>query len=582
MPDPIPAIENRRRIAAISTRRSVAAIAIRRSVAAIAILAFAAACSHDDGSHFNPMDLVVPSYSDDDLRQLGMDADREIQKQVEIIYDPIVSGYLNELGQELASQIAPQPFIYRFRIINAKSLNAFALPGGYIYIHSETLMRVGSVDELAGVLGHEIAHVQARHFSRREAKTALPGLAARVIGMGAAVAAKEPGLAAAGEGVNVSLKIGFTREYEAEADKLGAIWVTRAGYDPAELTHFLDKIIQSTDGFPDYLPPSLATHPFPEDRIHAIEADAESLHPKRVPDPEFAAALPLVQARLAFLLKTGRSSLNPGVLESSDPRVDAVIEQAKEAAERGDRDGALLLLSRIDGLESANPQIPFLIGELLYASGRYAEAAASYLRATQLDASRALVFFKLGEAFEAAGQPHRAVYAFEQAVLRTAEESELRKRSEWEIYKLTFVPIEASGFAEGSISDAIDAASDALEAGSDESTAGFDESTAGFATPIAAELSTEVSRIAWWARLGSRFRQYADEFDVRWIEPSGKIALEKSAKKRSADTIGSVLEFGRRKPAIAGRWTLEIALEDDVVDRQTFVIRQQPNTPQPL
>jgi len=511
-----------------------------------------------------------------------MDADREIQKQVEIIYDPIVSGYLNELGQELASQIAPQPFIYRFRIINANSLNAFALPGGYIYIHSETLMRVGSVDELAGVLGHEIAHVQARHFSRREAKTALPGLAARVIGMGAAVAAKEPGLAVAGEGVNVSLKIGFTREYEAEADQLGAIWVTRAGYDSVELTHFLDKIIQTTDGFPDYLPPYLATHPFPEDRIHAIEAAAETLHLKRVPDPEFAAALPLVQARLAFLLKTGRASLNPGVVESSDPQIEAVIEHAKEAAERGDRDGALLLLGRIDGLERADPRIPYLIGELLYANGRYAEAAASYLRATQLDASRALVFFKLGEAFKAAGQAHRAVYAFEQAALRTAEASELRKRSEWEIYKLTFVPIEASGFAESSLSDAIDAASDESTAGFDESNAGFAEPNAVSAEPAAAAFSSDVSRIAWWARLGSKFRQYAHQFGVRWIEPSGRIAAERHAKKHGADTIGSVLEFGRKKPAVAGRWTLELVLEDAAVDRQTFVIRPQPSTPQPL
>jgi tetratricopeptide (TPR) repeat protein len=228
------------------------------------------------------------------------------------------------------------------------------------------------------------------------------------------------------------------------------------------------------------------------------------------------------------------------------------------------------LLGRIDGLEREDPRIPFHIGELLYESGRYDEAAASYLRATQLDASRALVFFKLGEAFEAAGQSHRAVYAFEQAVLRTAETSELRKRSEWEIYKLTFVPVEASGFADSSLSDAIDAASDAIDAASDDLAAGFDE-------PATAEFSTEVSRIVWWARLGSRFRQYANEFDVRWIEPSGKIALEKSAKKRSAEMIGSVLEFGRKRPAVAGRWTLELVLEDDVVARQTVVIRPQPD-----
>jgi tetratricopeptide (TPR) repeat protein len=235
------------------------------------------------------------------------------------------------------------------------------------------------------------------------------------------------------------------------------------------------------------------------------------------------------------------------------------------------------LLGRIDGLELADPRIPFQIGELLYESERYAEAAASYLRAIQLDASRALVFFKLGEAFEASGQSHRAVYAFEQAILRTAEASELRKRSEWEIYKLTFVPIEASGFADSSLSDAIDAASDAIDAASEKPTAGFDEKTAGFDEPTAAEFSTEVSQIAWWARLGSRFRQYANQFDVRWIEPSGKIALEKPARKRSADTIGSVLEFGRKKPAVAGRWTLELVLEDDVVERQTFVIRPEPD-----
>jgi len=546
----------------------------RWSIAALACLALAAGCSHGDGGGFSPIDLVVPSFSDDDLRQIGMDADQAIQQQVEIIYDPIVSGYLNELGQELAGQISPQPFIYRFRIIKAKDLNAFALPGGYIYIHSETLMRVGSVDELAGVLGHEIAHVHARHFSRREAKTALPGLATRAIGMGAAVAAKEPGLAVVGEGVNVSLKIGFTREFEAEADKLGAIWVTRAGYDSAELTHFLDKIVQSKSGFPDNLPPYLATHPFPDDRIHAIEAAAQTLHPKRVPDPELAAALPLVQARLALLLETRRTSLNQGVPEPSDPRIEALIARANEVAARGDLDGALLLLARIDAIERADPRVPFRIGELLYESGRYEQAADSYLRAIQLDTSRALVFFKLGLAFKEAGQPHRAVYAFEQASLRTAAASELRKRSEWEIFKLTFVPVAASGFT-----DAVD--SDAIAAAAEESIGAEHTTDAAFATDP--EFSTPLSRITWWAELGPKFRQYADQFVVRWIGPSGEIAQEKRAKKRSASRIDSALKFGDKRIATEGRWALELVLNDDVIRRQAVVIRSQPSTdPQPL
>jgi len=557
-------------------------------IALLASLGLAAACSHGNGGSFNPLDLVVPSFSDDDLRQIGMDADQAIQQQVELIYDPIVVGYLNELGQEIAGQISPQPFIYRFRIIQSKDLNAFALPGGYIYIHSETLMRVGSVDELAGVLGHEIAHVQARHFSRREAKTALPGLVARAVGMGAAVAAKEPGLAVVGEGVNVSLKIGFTREYEAEADRLGAIWVTRAGYDPAALTHFLDKIIQTEKAFPDSLPPYLATHPFPEDRIHSLEAAAQNLHPKRQPDPELAAELPRVQARLALLLGTGRASLNQGVAAPDDPRIEAVLASANEAAQSGDRDGALLLLARIDTLESADPRVPYRIGELLYESGRYDEAAASYLRAIQLDSSRALVFFKLGLAFKEADQPHRAVFAFEQAVLRTAAGSELRKRSEWEIYKLTFVPIEDSGFVDASDTDAIDAAEAAARADSaSDAKREADAERAPDAGPLPAAapeadavFSPPVSKIAWWARLGAKFRPHAGQLVARWIAPSGEIVRAKRVKRRAGDLIVSVLKLDAAQASGEGRWVLEVVLEDDVIDRQSVVIRAPPDAAQ--
>jgi hypothetical protein len=145
------------------------------------------------------------------------------------------------------------------------------------------------------------------------------------------------------------------------------------------------------------------------------------------------------------------------------------------------------------------------------------------------------------------------------------------------------VPIEASGFANGSLSDAIEAASEAIDVAIDEPIAGFDEQNAGIEGSTAAEFSTEVTRIAWWALLGSQFRQYADQFEVRWIEPSGRVALERSAKKRGDDMIGAVLQFGRKKPAAPGRWTLELMLEDDTVSRQTFVIRQHPNRPlQPL
>jgi predicted Zn-dependent protease len=528
--------------------------AFRSAIVAATIFAAATGCVQDDGSRFSPIDLVVPKYTDDDLRQLGMDTDQEIQKHVEIIYDPVVSGYVNELGQQLASQIDPQPFIYRFRVIKAPSLNAFAIPGGYIYIHSETLARVSSVDELAGVLSHEIAHVQRRHFSRREEKTALPGLAARVLGVGAAIATQQPGLAVMGEGVNVSLEIGFTREFEAEADQHGAIWMTRAGYDPAGMTLFLDKIVQSADRFPNNLPPYLATHPFPKDRIHAIEAAAENLHPKNQPDPALAEALPRVQARLALLMGTGRAIVGQEITLASDPEIEAALLESERLAAAGDTDGALLVLGRVDRVELSDPRVPFRVGDLLYERGRYREAAASYLRTIQQDASRALVFFKLGMAFKGANQPHRAVYAFEQAALRTPKSSVLKQRAEWEIFKLTFASVEESGFVDTSGGGGFDAASGSTET----------------------EFAVGVSRLAWWARIGSRFVEYTDDFVVRWTGPSGEVAQEGDPKNRGGNLISSELKLKDAATLAAGRWTVELVLEDDVIDQRTLLIRPKP------
>ena len=332
--------------------------------------------------------------------------------------------------------------------------------------------------------------------------------------------------------------------------------MTRAGYEPSGMTHFLDKIVQSADRFPDNLPPYLATHPFPEDRIHAIEDAAENLHPKKEPDPAFAEALPRVQARLALLMGTGRASVSQEITGSNNPETEAALLKSERLAAAGDADGALFVLGRVDGVELTDPRVPFRVGDLLYERGRYAEAANSYLRAIKLDASRALVFFKLGLAFKGANQRHRAVYAFEQAALRTLDASVLQQRSEWEIFKLTFASVEEAGFSNASEGQEIDTSIETTEM----------------------EFPAGVSRLAWWARVGSRFLQYTDDFVVRWIEPSGDVAQEDAAQDRGGNLIGSVLELDDAETVAAGRWTVELVLENDVVDRRTVMIRPQASS----
>jgi len=508
-----------------------------------------ASCVQDDGTRFNPLrDLTT--VSDDDERQLGMDFDRELQKHVRVIYDPVVAGYLNDLGQKIVHNIEPQPFIYRFRVIDDPSLNAFAVPGGYIYFHSGTLLAAGSVDELAGVMGHEIAHVKARHYARMQKASQLPDLLAGIAGMAAAVATREPGILVATQAANVAMKLHFSREYETEADELGAIFMTRAGFMPGAITRFFERILAEQRTTPDRIPPYLFTHPDVEARIAAVTAQAEKLHPTGESAPSSDAALHEAQTRLAQLIDARRATL-PGP-PSPDPALsDALLAEAERLAAAGQPDAALLQLARAEAGQPDDPRVPFRVGELLAEQGRHVEAIQAYRRTVRLDPTHALVFFKLGLAYREIGERHRAVYAFEQASLRAGDGNVLQRRADWEVEKLTFTIVPESGVSEG----------DAL---------------ASDARPVphpGAIIAAGTPRIGWWARLGSRFVPYGDQIRVRWLAPDGHVVQDEKAERPRRPYVGSMLEFTAPGASPVGTWTVEARIDDDVIDSQRFEVR---------
>jgi len=508
-----------------------------------------AGCVQDDGTRFNPIRDMV-TVSDDDERQLGMDFDRELQKHVQVIYDPVVAGYLNDLGQKIVSNIEPQPFIYRFRVIDDPSLNAFAVPGGYIYFHSGTLLAAGSVDELAGVMGHEIAHVKARHYARMQKASQLPDILAGIAGMAAAVATGEPGILVATQAANVAMKLKFSREYEAEADELGTIFMYRSGFQPGAITRFFERILAEQRATPDRIPPYLFSHPDVESRIAAVSAQAEKLHPSGEIAPSSDAGLREAQARLEQLIDTRRATL-PGPPSPAPALSDARLAEAERLAAAGQPDAALLQLARAEADQPDDPRIPFHVGELLAAQGRHAEAALAYRRTVRLDPTRALVFFKLGLAYREIGERHRAVYAFEQASLRAGAGNVLQRRADWEVEKLTFTIVPESGVSE----------SDPLA--SDQRPVPQPGTTIAAGTP----------RIRWWARLGSRFVPYADQIRVRWLAPDGHVVQDEMAERPRRPYVASLLEFAAPGGAPAGTWTVEARLDDDVIDSQKFEVR---------
>ena len=352
------------------------------------------------------------------------------------------------------------------------------------------------------------------------------------------------------EAANVSLQLRFSREFESEADQLGGVFVSRAGYDPAGSARFFERIVDAQQSHPDSIPPYLYTHPAAEDRIQTIRLAAETLQPTREPALSLEEDLREAQARLAYLIDTNRESVPSMGLPADRSQTDPLLEEASERIRLGEDDAALVLLSWAQAIEPNDPRVSFRIGNLLYESERYEDAAAAYRRTVRLDSSAALVFYRLGLAYRATGERHRSVYAFEQAMHRAGAESRLQRQAEWEILKLTFRVVPEAGFADGSEVEGAD-------------------TPAGF--------SREAFRVgdramAWWARLGPRFTGYADRITVRWTDPTGSVVQEEPAEPRGRPYIGSSLAFDAAGVRPAGAWTVEARLEDDVIDRRTVQV----------
>ncbi len=527
------------------------------------------ACVQDDGQRFNPIrDLTEVSV--DDERELGMQFDRALQEQVEVVNDPIVTGFINDLGQSIVAQVEPQPFIYRFRVIPDPSLNAFAVPGGYIYFNSGTVLAADSVDELAGVMGHEIAHVKGHHYVRMRQATQIPDLLTGIAGIAAAVATREPGMIVAAQGINVAVGLKFSREMETEADHLGAIWLTRAGYDPAGITRFFERILEEKKRYPNSLPPYLFSHPDVEERIAVVARQAEQLRPQRggrVSGPEgdvrgaevreISNALPEVQTRLKLLIEARRASLPLPAPPPNRAVTDPLLRQARELAEAGEIDAALVTLARAELEEPYDPRVPFRIGALLEKQGRYQAAVEAYRRTARLDASRANVFYRLGMAYQRVGDRQRAVYALEQAALRLSRNSELGRRVDWEIEKLTFTIVPEAGFADGADGEGADTPAGAARA----------------AFPVGAP------RMVWWAQLGPHFASYAPEITVRWTAPDGAVVQEKAVERLRKPYVQSTLKFGPEGAGPPGAWAVEALLEGDVIDRRSVEVQAGSQSP---
>src|SRR6201988_1056975 len=211
---------------------------------------------------------------------LGKSLAQEVERSSKLIDDPVVTEYVNRVGQNLVrNSDARVPFT--IKVIDSDEVNAFALPGGFFYVHSGLILRADSEAELAGVMAHEIAHVAARHGTKNATKgeiAQMPTPPLILLGPG--------GWAGYGlyEGLNFAIPMSFlkfSRDAEYEADYLGLQYMYAAGYDPNAFVTFFEKVEAEEKRQPGTVPKFFSTHPPTPERVVAIQKEIGNVLPAR-------------------------------------------------------------------------------------------------------------------------------------------------------------------------------------------------------------------------------------------------------------------------------------------------------------
>ncbi|MFQ5681675.1 MAG: M48 family metalloprotease [Candidatus Binatia bacterium] len=365
------------------------------------------------GSHLPNLPSEMPfmhRITQADEIKAGRQFRREAKDKLKFVHRPEIERYVNEVGQRILSVMGPQPFEYRFFVVEDSQVNAFAIPGGSIYVFSGLIERVTSTDELASVLGHEIIHVKAHHMARMSGPnvTSLLGI------LGFFLTAS--GSQAAGvlsQAVAATNQLSYTRKLEQEADAGGVKNMSAAGYDPNAALGFLNIIDQERTLNPVDVPPFLLTHPLSQERLNRMEAVIRSFRLER-PHLGRPDGIKRIQTML--------------VLEKQDP--EAVLEKLKKSYGQSPKSAESMHLFGLaryrkgdwgparnyyEQARRINPKCPGIdrdLGRLYTKTGEFRLAHAAFERSVKASPNNSLNYLYLGELFEKESNLPQAVGAY--------------------------------------------------------------------------------------------------------------------------------------------------------------------------
>ena len=238
---------------------------------------------------------------------MGSEYAAQINRELPLIRDPEVTRYINVLGDSIARVSDDRDLDWTFQVVDQPDVNAFAVPGGYIYIYRGLIEKTANMSELAGVMGHEIAHVTKRH-SMKQMASQQRGSA--VVG---GVCIFAPSFCQSGAG-NAAIQVGggalfakFSRDDETEADRAGVTYVTRAGIDPRGMPSMFRTLLSLRSSSPSSVEGWFSSHPVEETRVRVTEEEIAKINPTVLRSlTKDSQAFRSFKSRLASLPRTAR------------------------------------------------------------------------------------------------------------------------------------------------------------------------------------------------------------------------------------------------------------------------------------
>ncbi|MBL8512313.1 MAG: M48 family metalloprotease, partial [Betaproteobacteria bacterium] len=243
----------------------------------LAAFAFLTGCATNPVTGESQIMLISGSQE----RALGLEADKGVREEYGVYDNPALQAYVNDIGQKLAAQSQRAGLDWKFTVVDSPEINAFALPGGFIYITRGLMAYLDNEAELAGVLGHEIGHVTARHGVEQQSKGLL-------VGLGGVALELLTGVSGVSDLTSSLATVGYllpkSREHELQADQLGAEYLSRTNYNPDSMVKVIE-VLKLQEQFAndqsrnkatraERLPNWLSTHPSNDQRLSQIEVIA--------------------------------------------------------------------------------------------------------------------------------------------------------------------------------------------------------------------------------------------------------------------------------------------------------------------